>query len=122
MLEFTWFHEGRQARLAVAALFLLATPLSAQPDSRSSGVPSAGVAVMADDPRQLTIISGIIRRGREASGTQFLPGNTHLETALKPSDVLPVGERSRHEGSAELSRHEPAPRGVPERQLDRWWH
>jgi hypothetical protein len=89
MLEFTWFHEGKQARLAVAALFLLAAPLSAQPDSRSTLVPSAGVAVMAGDPRQLTIISGIILRGREASGTQFLPGNTQLETALKPSDVLP---------------------------------
>jgi hypothetical protein len=88
MFKLTLLDEGKRARLAVAALFLAATPLSAQPDPRSTEVPNASVSVMAVDPRHAAIITGVIKRGREASGTQFLPGNTHLETALKPSDVL----------------------------------
>jgi hypothetical protein len=89
MLKLTRFHDGKRARLAIAALFLLVKPLSAQPDSHSNQEPSAGVSEFASDVGQLKVINAVVRRGREASGTQFLPGNTHLETALKPSDVLP---------------------------------
>jgi hypothetical protein len=88
MLELTKFHEGRRASLAVAALLLFARPLTAQPDLHANEAPVASSPTLVVNTMQAKVLNGVVRRGREASGTQFLPGNTHLETAIRPSDVL----------------------------------
>lgn len=46
------------------------------------------VAVVASRSRDAGILSDIVSRNRASAGTMFLPGNTWLETALFPADVV----------------------------------